>query len=107
MSITIFKGADASITVSLKDKTSGDPIDLVGFTGASAFFAQEDSDEPLSVTGVLVSEDLGKISFALNEEETTLLKAGDENNMEVLVDQGATRTIVQFEGQVAIKPRLF
>ena len=107
MAIVIFKGADAKVTVTLKDKKTKEPIDLSGFTGATAYFAQQDSEDPVSVTGSLLSSDCGKIEFNLSDTETPLLDAGDEQNMEVVVDQGALRTIVQFEGEVSIKERLF
>lgn len=108
MAINIIKGSDASITVSLKDKKTGGLFDLTGFSGATAYFDQADSEDPLAVTGSLEgSADTGRLSFLMSEAQTDLLEAADGGNMEVVVDQGETRTIVQFEGEINVKPRLF
>ena len=108
MAINIIKGSDATVKVSLKDKKTGDLFDLSGFSGATAYFDQAESDEPLAVTGELEgSADTGRLSFPLTEVQTDLLEAGDDINMEVVLDQGTTRTIVQFEAQISVKPRLF
>ncbi len=108
MAISIIKGSDSRIVVSLKDKKTGDLFDLTGFTGATAYFDQEASDTPLAVTGELDgSADTGRLQFALTETDTEALEPGDDSNMEVVIDQAGVTTIVQFEGQVSVKPRLF
>ena len=107
MAITIYKGSTTDVTVSLKDKKTKEPISLAGFSGATAYFDQAGSDTPLAVTGSLVSADCGKLNFSLTQENTNLLEAGDEESMEVVVDQGTNRTVIQFEGTVSIKERLF
>jgi hypothetical protein len=108
MGITLFQGADAIVRVNLRDKKTGDLYDLSGFSGATAYFDQESSDEPLAVTGgVEGSEDTGRLVFEISESDTALMEAVDAGSMEVVLDQGSKRTVVQFDGQVTVKSRLF
>lgn len=102
----IIKGSDVEVTTQLIDRNTKQPFSLEGMTAASAFFANED-DTVLAVTGSLVSADLGKLLFPLNEVQTGGLAEGSEQNMEVVVDQGDVRTIAQFRGGLEILPRLF
>lgn len=106
MAITIVKGSDAGINVSIKDKESGDPFDLTGLSGASAFMPGDASTVVIAGTP-LGSLDCGRLKFDLSDSDTNLLAAGDGANMEVVIDIGANRTIVQFEGVIDVKPRLF
>ena len=108
--IQIVQGSDISITIDItqKDQDSGTskPFPLGGFTGATAYFAAA-SGGSLYAFGSLVSADLGRLNFPLNEIQTGGLLAGSELNIEVLVDQGSTRTIAQILGKLEVDSRLF
>ena len=55
----------------------------------------------------MVSSDLGTVRFVLDEDDTAALAAGEDQSFEVVVDQGATRTIVQFDSKLDVFERLF
>lgn len=102
----IVQGDDATITIKLKDKATGDPFSLAGFTAASAFFEGTDGT-PVVAACTLVSEDLGELSCALSNTQTEDMKAGDELDIEIVVDQGSTRTTAQVLGLLSVAERLF
>lgn len=106
MGIKFVKGSDVNIAIQLVDKTTKEPFSLVGFTGATGYFAAEDGGECIAVTGSLVSADCGKLSFILDEATTPLLAAGDAQDLEIIVDKGLDRTITQILGQMEIVDRI-
>lgn len=102
----IVKGQDRSITVQLVKESDGLPYSLADFTAATGYFPKADLTA-LAVSGSLVSSDLGTIKFVMTETDTLDLKAGEDQSFEVEVDQGATKTIVQFEDSLDVFERLF
>lgn len=105
--IQIIQGEDISFAVTLTDKNTSQPFNLAGFTGATAYFAAASGGSPLWSVGSLLSADLGKVQFGLNEIVTAGLETGDELNIEIHVDQGATRTIAQILGKLSVVAQLF
>lgn len=104
--ITIIKGEDRVVRVNLTDKKTGELYDLSGFSGATAYFAGDD-DATIAVTGgVDGSDDTGRLIFTLSEVDTAAMLAADPGSMEVVLDQGDKRTIIQFEDKLTIKERL-
>lgn len=106
MAVTIVKGSDTSVVVTIKEKETGANFDLTGFTSASAYFAGEEDTVivPATLHG---PAECGQLDVSLDKDISALLQAGDGSNMEVRIDQGSIRTIVQFEGQIDIKEELF
>ena len=108
MAIILTKGADATVRVNLKDAKTGELYDLSGFSGATAYFDAADADDPIAVTGgVDGSEDTGRLIFSISDTETDAMEAVTDGNMEVVLDQGTKRSIIQFEGKLTFKERLF
>lgn len=104
--IKIVQGEDVAVTIDLKDHNTGLPFSLAGFTGATAYFPAV-TGGGLPVQGLLVSADLGRVTFALNEVQTAAVLDGDGQNIEVVVDQGAQRAIAQILGKLNVAARLF
>jgi len=102
----LIKGSDTKIVVTVIDKATKEPYSLAGFTSATGFLSNTDATT-LAVTGTLLSSDLGKIQFEIDEVSTALLASGDAQSMEVVIDQGTTRSIVQFDQVLDIRDRLF
>lgn len=107
-SITIYQGSDVTLVIDFQDKNKNpvQPLSLEGFTGTTAYFPAA-SGGALPVFGGLVSSDLGRVSFSLDEDQTNAIVAGDEQNLEVHVDQGAKRTISQILGKLSVIAQLF
>lgn len=105
--VNIVKGSDVTITVTLTDKNTGDPLNLTGFTGATGYFDQQDSDTSLAASGSLISADCGKIQVPLSEAQTALLEAGEEMDMEFEVQKGTETIIAQVLGKLTVADRLF
>jgi hypothetical protein len=85
------KGSDVTITVQVKDKDTKVPYALTGFTSATLFIKKDDNTY-LSATGTLVSSDLGKLSFTINETDSDTLRAGTKLDIQLTVNQGSTKT---------------
>lgn len=100
MGLKIIKGTDVSLTLYIRD-SDDQPFSLSGATEIIAQFAKTDDsalEKKLSLTQVVVaSASLGKITVALSDVDTALLKLGDDQNFQVIVDVSTTRKIATFE----------
>lgn len=92
-SITINQGQTANLSVQLIDGNTGNPFNLGGLTGATGIFPAADGQSGLAATGTLLSADLGTLSFNLDEAFTEDLNVGEQQSFQVMVDQGAIRSI--------------
>lgn len=101
MAFKFVKGSDVAITVQIVDKATKLPYQLSDFTSATGYLQKVDS-EFLAVSGSLVSEDLGKVKFQVNETQSADLQAGDEVDMQIGIDQGIVRTIFVLKGKLQI-----
>lgn len=102
----VVQGQDRTITVQLVKESDGTPFSLEGFTGVTGYFPGAD-DAGYAKVGSLVSSDLGTVKFVLDETDTAALAAGEDQSFEVVLDQGSTRTIVQFDSKLDVFERLF
>lgn len=102
----IVKGSDGFIGVKLFNKDSCEPVTVNGFVGATGYLANED-DTIWDIPGELLSEDRAEIKFALPASGTVNLKASDEASFEVAIQDASGIKIVQFDGKLQIKDRLF
>lgn len=100
-------GKTTSFNIQLSDKNTGEPIPMSGFISATAFFAQEISDLPLSVSGNLLSQDLAKIGFVITSTDSASLRIGDNQDFEIEVDRGSETIIEQIIGKLNVSKRLF
>jgi len=103
----IVKGSDAFLVTQLVFKGENDPAEIVGFSGATGFFPQADSTEPLPVSGTLESADLAEIRFELAASGTALLADGEEQSFEISVEDSFGLVFYQFDGKLVVKERLF
>lgn len=97
----IVKGEDATIVVQVLDENE-DPVSLAGFTSATIYLSGS-----VTASGSVVSSDLGKLTFTLTDTQTGNLTADDDADFEVVIVQGSTTTIVQFEKALIIKARIW
>ncbi len=91
--ITINQGQTANLRVQLIDGNTGNPFNLAGLTGATGIFPAADGESGLAASGELVSEDLGTLSFNMDEDFTNDLNVGEQQSFQVMVDQGNVRSI--------------
>lgn len=92
--ISIIRGSDVNVKVSLKDKNTQEPYDLTGLTGCTGFFPKDD-ETFLAASGVVASAELGKLTFSLSETDTGSLNVGDGQSVQIDIDKGSERTITQ------------
>lgn len=104
--INVIQGQTLSFTIQLQDKNQCDPYNLIGFTGATAYFPQVNTTDALAVSGSLQSADLGKVGFTLDPTITILLNPGEEQSFEVEVD-AANTVITQIDSKLFVYERLF
>lgn len=105
--ITIIQGQTSNVTVKLIDANTKQPFSLAGLTGATGIFPTGDGTEGLAVTGTLVSADLGELMFSLDETTTEALTTGEQQSIQVQVDQGAVRSIAQLKQVLTVNAPLF
>jgi len=111
MSIEIVQGEDKSFSVKLTDG-NGNDYDLTGFTEISAVFAA--TGAPITVITTLDANGqtavpnplCGKIDVTLTDAATLLLTSGDFQDLEIIIDKGTDKTIVQLSKSLKIKERL-
>lgn len=104
---SIVKGSDAFLVAQLIYKGTSDVAKVSNFLGATGFFPQQDSAEPLVVDGTLESADLGQIRFSIPASGTQLLKASDELSWEFSVEDDNGLRFIQYEGTLQISDRIF
>lgn len=97
--LTINQGQTAQLSVQLIDGNTGNPFNLGGLTGATGIFPALDGESGLAASGQVISEDLGTLSFNLDEAFTEALNVGEQQSFQVMVDQGSVRSIATL-GQV-------
>ena len=105
--IELVQGEDKTIT--LMFKMSGEPFDMTGTTEIEARFpgANEPVSKKLSQSGVsVINAAGGKVAVTLDDQDTLLLKVGERQSFEVLVDNGPTRRIFQFERNLTVNKRI-
>lgn len=120
MAVDIIKGTDREFTLRIVKKSTEEPFDLTGLTGdALSLRLPTESGTPMDLTLVnLTSSALvitsalgGKILVIISDTDTALLKAADNQNMELTIKQGAGSdfyvSVVQFPGSLNVKKSLF
>jgi hypothetical protein len=108
---TIVKGEDVTLTVNIRD-ADDNPYSLSGITEITARFPKDSStaavEKTLTDTSiVIVSSTLGQITIALTDTDTALMKAGSQQSLELFLDVGTTRRIVQLRNMLSINAKLF
>jgi len=102
------QGEDKTLTFRLEKKLadgSSEPFDLTGFDIEVCF--QNTVEPDLKKAGVIVPPDgAGKFTVTLDDAETTLLKAGDNQDLEVKLDKGTDTTLVQLLRVLDVAPRI-
>lgn len=109
-SVTIIQGQSVSVQVQLLDANlcPVGPFNLSGLTGCTGFFpAADEPGDSIAVTGILQSADLGVVTFGMDEETTPLLNVGEQQGIEVWVDQGSQRSICQLQNILNVNASLF
>ena len=102
----IVKGSDAFIETQLVYKGTQDSAKIDTFVGATGFFGNDDGTVQ-SVPATLVSADKGVLNIALAASGTSLLKAGEELNFEVSIEDASGLRFVQFEAALTVAERFF
>lgn len=102
----IIQGSDNILNIQLVQKSTKEPFSLDGFTAATAFFLGVEAST-VAVSGALVSADLGKLTFSLSDTFTDTMEVGEGLNVEVHVEQGNTKTIVQILEKLDVVAQLF
>lgn len=94
----IVRGEDLTFTVVLRD-SAGTPFDLTGATEITARVAAEAGgkiEKKMTLGGAaVVSAMKGQMSFRLSDADTSAMKLGDNQPLEIVIDLGETRRIVQ------------
>jgi hypothetical protein len=107
MSVEIVQGEDKVFSVKLKDG-NGNDYDLTGFTELTAEFAGTPNLAVTQTGGAIVSANpaCGKLDITLTDVQTLTLTAGESQDLEVIIDKGTDRTIVQLAKVLKVRERL-
>lgn len=107
MSVEIVQGEDKILNIKLKDGNGAD-YDLTGWTLISVILKQSGGDITLttaSEVAVSGSALCGNLTVTVSDVNSLLLLAGD-NGLEVMIDKGADRKIVQVKKAFKVLARL-
>ncbi len=108
--VTIIQGEDRLINFGVKDSEDGVFIDLTGATEITVkTTAAAGGSVDFTLTGLEVSitdAPKGKFSVSMSDTKTSLIKVG-EIPVEVVIDIGTNRRIVQMEKALLVKKKLF
>lgn len=120
MAVNIIKGSDREFTLRIVRESSQEPFDLTGLTADQLELKLPGDDTDLELTLTpnangskleVTSPLAGKIKVTLSDLDTLDLKAGEAQNMELTIKQGAGPdydiSIVQFKGQISVLKSLF
>lgn len=103
--IKIIQGEDKQFAVSLR-KDSGDPYDLTSVTAIQFCFPGETVIQSITLAAaevVIVNAALGKLTCTISDTKTDLMKIGDKQTFECLIDEGTKRTKVKFVEQLKVE----
>lgn len=107
---TLIQGEDREISFGIKDVNEDIYIDLTGATEISCKLAATlggSVEFLLSVTEIIVTDPTkGKFKVVMSDTKSALIKLGDRD-VEVTVDWGTTRRIVQAFKAITVVKRLF
>lgn len=103
--ISITQGSDVDLDFTFKDKKTGEPLDMSGFTSATLKLRKTDTTL-LSVTGSLVSEDRAKVRFNISDTNSALLKVGNDQDFHVELVRGSDTQKRLFEKMLTVKAPL-
>jgi len=110
MAVKIVHGEDITLALRIKD-SKGNPYDLTGVTEVTARFQKTDNtvlSKTLSSGSVVIeSPTHGTLSVELLDADTSQLKKGDGQSLEVWIDVGQSRRIAQFVKSLNVASKLF
>lgn len=91
----IHRGEDKVLVLTMREKESGDAIDLTGLTSAEVCFKGESADViKTDASGVSVTDAVkGRLEVVLDEADTAALKIGDNQDFKVKVVIGSDTKI--------------
>ena len=98
--LEIIRGEDKTFTWNLKNE-DGSPLDLTGFTEITFCFPSETGNaQTITQTGGEVTPggtlEAGNGTGIISDAKTLLMKVGEDQNFEAMVDYGTTRRKVRF-----------
>lgn len=102
--ILIIKGQSKVLDVQFID-TNGKPVNMSGFQSSRACFPR-DGGGVVQVAGVLISSDLGLIRYSLLEDDTALLKRGEEQTIEFEAKTTTATHITQAVEGLEVRERI-
>ena len=100
----IVQGEDTVIRVLLKDG-EGRAFDLTGQTALEAFFVGTAGQFSTTSVAVVGSDDCGVVDITLSETDTLGLEPGIQP-VELQIDKGTARTLVQMADSIDVRERL-
>lgn len=109
--LELVQGEDIEFEIKLEDE-SQDAYDLTSATEITFSVKKADGTtlaKTLSAGAISIVNSLpvnGKIKVALTDADTLLLKASADQDMELIIDEGTNRKIVQFLKQLKVNKRV-
>lgn len=102
--VKVIQGEDKTFAVTLR-KSQGDPYDLTGVTEITFCFPGETAVQTVTLGAsevAIVNAVLGKITVTITDTKTALMKIGEDQTFECMIDVGTTRTKVKFTEQLNV-----
>ena len=110
MAVRVVQGEDVTVTVNIKDG-DGNPYDLSNVTAINVQVENTDgSTASFTLAGgaaAVVTAAAGVMSFTISDTASALLLVGDTQPIEIILDEGSSRRIVQITRALKVVAALF
>jgi len=107
---TIYKGLPVTINCIIRSESTGEPIDLNGFTTITACFTQFTAStlsiiyDSAAASGITVTgETLGKLTISITASQTNLLLEGEQQDFFVKQNESGSEVLARFSKQINVR----
>ena len=108
--IKIVKGEDRKFNVRIRDAATGDAYDLTAVTSIKAFLKGDSGNVQITSgageINIITPTVNGRIELIWSDSKTPNLKIGDAQTLEIEIDEGANKRILQIKKSIDVVNRI-
>lgn len=108
--IKIVRGEDRKFNVRIRDAQTGDAYDLTAVTAIKAILKGDSTNvnitQAASEINIISPAVNGRIELIWSDSKTPLLKVGDAQTLEIEIDEGANKRILQIKKSIDVVNRI-
>lgn len=108
--LKVIRGEDKKFQATFRNESCdgqvGDPVDLTTATEIKFCFPGETAVQTITLTGAeitILNATLGRVEATINDTKSALLKVGESQTFEAVIDFGTDRRKVRFVEQLTVE----